>query len=274
MHCFTFVLIAIMAALGHFARDIYLPMLPRMQTDFHTTSQIINISVQANWLAAAIGSLFLGVLADMSGRRVASIAAMSLFMATNAACLLTTNVTFFNAARTVQGLAEGCLVVAMAIARDLIDDPAKLTVTQAHLNSITGVSVMIAPPFGALLALTTNTWRADFAFLLIVGMVCLYGFMCHFTESFKPKSAPGSGKVSVSRLSVLCNLRNFGCMVSKGLLMGVVLSNLSNVPLLLTEFFEWTTYQVGVARRHVAPLPSIAAVLRSSDPTCLTHSPV
>ena len=164
------VLLASIAAIGPLSIDMYLPSLPSIARDLHTSAQLTQVSVTLFLAGMAFGQLFYGPASDRLGRRGPILVGFGLYVAASLACTLCQGALTLIGARLLQSLgACAATVTVRAVVRDHFD----------HQNSarffsllalVMGASPILAPMAGALL-LGLVGWRGIFGVLAGFGAV-------------------------------------------------------------------------------------------------------
>ncbi len=164
------VVLGTLTAFGPFVTDFYLPVLPEMGQFFHTSPSLIGMSLTAGMTGLAAGQLLIGPLTDRYGRRLILIGAMIMFVLASLGCVFSTNIFVFNLMRLFQGLGgAGGIVISKSMASDTFSgrDLAKF---MALLGAINGVTPVVAPLVGGVMAGFTS-WQGIFALLLAIGLI-------------------------------------------------------------------------------------------------------
>ena len=160
--------LSLIASLGPFQFDTYLPALPALMLFMHTTDTMVQLTITASLLGMAAGQLFVGPLIDALGRRRPLIVALSVFILASIGCLTATDVAWMIVARFVLGFAAaGGFVINNAFIRDIAtgQNASRLYSTQAAISSLAPV---IAPLVGGQLLLLGD-WHVVFIFLTFMG---------------------------------------------------------------------------------------------------------
>lgn len=160
---FTLGLIAI---LGPFGTDVYLPALPQMAHDLHTTASGAQLVITAFSLGMAIGQLIMGSTSDRLGRRPILIAGPGLMAAACMASAFAPNLTVLLVTNTAIGIAA---CTGMVVGRALISDLAKdshATRGFALMGMVVGLGPVIGPIGGALV-LGFSDWRGIYVSMAI-----------------------------------------------------------------------------------------------------------
>src|ERR1700730_11558619 len=79
-------------AIGPLTIDMYLPSLPAITTDLHTSAAAVQLTLTGTLVGLAIGQLFIGPVSDAVGRRRPLIAGLALHILASALCVIAPNI--------------------------------------------------------------------------------------------------------------------------------------------------------------------------------------
>jgi len=178
---------ALLAMIGPFSIDTYLPSFPTIEAEFGVSRAVLSHSLGVYLLAFGISTLFWGPLADRYGRRLVIILSMALYTLGSTACALAGNAESFIFLRILQGLAaSGGLIAGRAMIRDAHDaESAHKAMSQVML--LFALSPAIAPVLGGWLH-DQFGWRSIFWFLSIYGIaMVLMGFFLSETLNLEQR---------------------------------------------------------------------------------------
>ena len=233
--------LSMIASLGPFQFDTYLPALPALMLFMHTTDTMVQLTITASLLGMASGQLFVGPLIDALGRRRPLLIALSVFILASIGCLTATDVTWMIVARYVLGFsAAGGFVINNAFIRDVAvgGNAARLYSTQA---AITSLAPVVAPLVGGQLLLLGD-WHVVFIFLTIMGAAVL-----GMAAWLMPETLPVEKRSQLSFKStfsawggILKDSRFVALAVTGGLLFGQVCVFISGAPFALEGGFHLT----------------------------------
>ncbi|MDU1054338.1 multidrug effflux MFS transporter [Clostridium baratii] len=166
--------IGFLSAFVPMSTDLYLPALPKMITTFHTTEQILNLTITFFFIFYAIGMLFWGPLSDKYGRKRILLIGMITYCIGSFLCACSNSVEALVISRIIQALGSGSAVsVSTAMMKDVYTGK-KLTAMLALVQSIAMTTPVIAPTIGSLI-LKYTSWHGIFWVLSIVSILGIIG---------------------------------------------------------------------------------------------------
>jgi MFS transporter, DHA1 family, multidrug resistance protein len=233
--------LSLIASLGPFQFDMYLPALPALMIFMNTTDTMVQLTITASLLGMASGQLFVGPLIDALGRRRPLLIAMSVFILASIACLLATDVTWMIVARYVLGFSAAAgFVINNAFIRDVAtgQNASRLYSTQAAISSLAPV---IAPLVGGQLLLLGD-WHVVFIFLTGLGVAVLAMAAWLMPETLPTeKRSQLSFKTTFASWGEIFRDRRFVAMaITGGLLFGQVCVFIAGAPFALQDGFDLT----------------------------------
>ncbi len=178
-------ILGLVAAVGPFAIDMYLPAMPAIGTDLATNMQAVQWTVVAYFFAFGLAQLIYGPWADQAGRKPPMYAGLALFIAGTVICATAPTIEMLIFGRFIQGMGGAAnMVVLRAVIRDLATG-ADATRMMSTIMIVIAVSPLLAPLSGSAL-LAYGTWRLIFWALLVAA--CLSFFLIYFMveETLKP----------------------------------------------------------------------------------------
>lgn len=165
-------LLGLLAAVGPFAVDMYLPALPHIATDLGTTEAGAALTLTSYFLTFGVAQMIYGPMADAVGRKPPLLIGVSIFLVATIAAALAPSIGWLIAARAVQGLGAATLmVVPRAVIRDMATGPAAARM-MAAIMIVIAISPMLAPLTGSLV-MAWGSWREIFAVLAVVALLSL-----------------------------------------------------------------------------------------------------
>lgn len=176
------VVLGLLTVFGPISMDLYLPVLPALTAELHSTTSMAQLTITSCLLGLAIGQVIAGPLSDRFGRRTPLLIGVIAYTVTSGLCALSPTVETLIMARFVQGLAGAVgIVIAQAAGRDVYSG-GKLLRYYGRLTVLGGLAAIIGPVIGGQLAAVTD-WRGVFLFLAAVGVAILVASLVVFTET-------------------------------------------------------------------------------------------
>jgi DHA1 family bicyclomycin/chloramphenicol resistance-like MFS transporter len=240
------VLLGALSALAALSLDMYVPGLPAMAADLHTTASATQLTLTACLIGLALGQLYVGPLSDTRGRRRPLLVGMTLYTAASALCALAPSIWVLIPMRLVQGAAGGAgMVIATAAVRDRGESSTATARLFATLMVVNGIAPIAAPVIGGQL-LHWTTWRGVFLVLAGIGAALLLTSVFLFGESL-PAARRRHGGGSRALMPVYRRLlrdRVFvGCLLGNGLALGAMFGYISGSPFVLQDIHGLTAQQ-------------------------------
>jgi DHA1 family bicyclomycin/chloramphenicol resistance-like MFS transporter len=244
-----------LVALGPLTTDLYLPALPALTADLHSTAPAVQLTLTASLLGMALGQLLFGPASDRHGRRRPLLAGMGLYTLATAVCVLAPSVPVLVAGRFLQGTAGAAgLVIARAVARDRYEGVAMIRF-MASLALVSGLAPIVAPVLGAQL-LHVTTWRGSFVVLAATGGLLTLAAAVGVPESLPPERRHAGGlSTTLGAVGGLLRDRRFvGFTVTTTFSFGALFGYVSGSSTVLQEVYRVSpqTYSLLFAVNSVA----------------------
>ena len=166
-------ILGLVAAVGPFAIDMYLPAMPKIQSDLTTTMQAVQWTIVTYFLAFGVAQMVYGPWADQAGRKPPMYAGLALFMIGTVICAVAPTVEILIFGRFIQGIGGAAnMVVLRAMIRDLATG-ADATRMMSTIMIVIAISPLLAPLSGSAL-LAFGTWRLVFWALLLAASLSFF----------------------------------------------------------------------------------------------------
>ncbi|MGI8767816.1 MAG: multidrug effflux MFS transporter [Propionibacteriaceae bacterium] len=181
-----FVALGLLSTFGPISLDLYLPALPALADDLHTSTSLAQLSITFCLFGLASGQLLAGSLSDRYGRRKPLIIGLIGYLLASLACAAAPQIAVLLVLRLVQGVcgASG-LVISRAIARDLHSGRAPV-IFLSRLVLINGLAPVLAPVIGGQLV-RVMSWRGIFVVLAGFAVVLLVAGLFGVPETLPPE---------------------------------------------------------------------------------------
>ncbi len=197
------VILGLVAAVGPFAIDMYLPAMPQIGADLGASMQAVQWTIVAYFIAFGLAQLFYGPWADQSGRKPPLYTGLALFILGTVVCALAPTIETLILGRVLQGLGGAAnMVVLRAVIRDLATGHSA-TRMMSTIMIVIAVSPLLAPLSGSAL-LAFGSWRLIFWALLLAAALsfCLihYALPETLTEANRQKFDAATMRAGVAAL--------------------------------------------------------------------------
>lgn len=174
---FMAVILGLVAAVGPFAIDMYLPAMPDIGQDFGVDQQAVQWTIVGYFITFGLAQMVYGPWADQAGRKPPLYAGLALFITGTVICALSPSIGWLIFGRMVQGAGGAAtMVVLRAVIRDLATGPIA-TRMMSTIMIVIAVSPLLAPLSGSAL-LVFGDWRLIFWALLAAATISF--FLIHF----------------------------------------------------------------------------------------------
>jgi MFS transporter, DHA1 family, multidrug resistance protein len=208
------VVLGSLIAIAPLTIDTYLPALPSITSELHTTATAVQLTLTGTLIGLAVGQLLIGPVSDVLGRRGPLIAGLAVHVLASILCVVAPNVGVLGTLRILQGLgAAAAGVVANAVVRDLFSGPTAARVF-SRLMLVIGVAPILAPTLGSLVLRWTN-WRGIFVMLGVLGLGLIAVAVFTLRETLPPERRRRGGLTST--------LRTYGQLLRDRVFVGLIL---------------------------------------------------
>lgn len=235
-------LACLLGALASFAPlsiDMYLPALPNIAQDLHTSTSLVQLSLTACLLGIAVGQLVAGPISDVYGRRKPLLVGVCAYVISSIFCVAAPTIEIFVAMRFIQGLAGSAgIVISRAVVRDLYSG-SEMTRFFSLLMLVNGAAPILAPIFGGQVLAFTN-WRGVFMVLSGVG-ICLFVavyFGLQETLLTHHRSSGGIKNTLYTFRNLMKNRKFMGYALTQGFVMAAMFAYIAGSPFVLQNIFE------------------------------------
>ena len=203
--------LGLVAAVGPFAIDMYLPAMPKIGAELGSSMQAVQWTIVAYFMAFGLAQLVYGPWADQAGRKPPLYAGLALFIAGTVICATAPTIEVLIFGRFVQGVGGAAnMVVLRAVIRDLATG-ANATRMMSTIMIVIAVSPLLAPLSGSAI-LTVGSWRLIFWVLLIAAILSFFLIYFVLNETLRPEDRQ-KFDVPTMRRGVGLLLRDRGFMV-------------------------------------------------------------
>jgi DHA1 family bicyclomycin/chloramphenicol resistance-like MFS transporter len=233
-----------LSAFGPLSIDMYLPALPTMTGEFHSSAPVMQLTLSAFIIGLAIGQLVIGPLSDALGRRRPLVVGLALYVVGSVLCAVSPTAPLLVAARGVQavGAAAG-IVIARAAVRDLFSGTA-MTKFFSMLMLVTGLAPILAPIVGGQV-LTLMSWRGVFVVLTVFGALLLAVVAVALPEPLPAELRTPARPLSILRTyaGLLADRTFLGYALASGLMFGGLFAYVSGSSFVFQDVYHLTPQQ-------------------------------
>ena len=114
------VVLGLLAVVGPFAIDLYLPAMPQIVADLNTDDAAVQFTFTVYFIAFGLAQLIYGPLADRYGRRLPVFLGLIIYIIGSLMCAWAADVDALTLGRLVQAIGAGApMVIVRAVVRDL-----------------------------------------------------------------------------------------------------------------------------------------------------------
>nr|QBB78487.1 hypothetical protein [uncultured organism] len=242
------VVLGLLAAIGPFAIDMYLPALPSISTDLGTTTAATQMTLMAFFIAFGLCQIVYGPVADMIGRKPPLYFGLSVFALGGIGCGLAPTVEWLIFFRFVQGIgAAAGMVIPRAIIRDL-HTGVEATRLMSLVMLVFSVSPILAPLTGSGL-IAAFSWRAVFVAVTIAALlgIVLLALLLPETRPAAARIRSGLGSVLAGYGGLIRDLRFLGLTFIGGLGMASFFAFLASSSFIYIDHFGLTPTEYAFA---------------------------
>ncbi len=239
--------IAIIGAFSSLVNDMYLPTIPSMMKEFHTTPSMTQMGISMAMIGMGIGSVLWGSASDRYGRKPILIISLIIFVVSTVMSLFSTGITFFIVCRLFQGIgAGGAMVLSTSIPADVYMGR-QLAKLMAIVGAINGVAPALGPVLGGFMADSVG-WRGIFVVLLVIGVVMTF-WTTRYNETL-PKQrrlqARGLADYIKAYRSLLGNRRFMIYVTIKAVAIGLLYAYIASAPFIIQTHYGYSAVTFGL----------------------------
>ena len=239
------VIAALLAMIGPFSIDAYLPSFPDIELEFGISRAMLSQSLAIYLLSFAFSTLFWGPVADRFGRRLVILISMTLYTLGSIGCALADNAETFMLLRVVQGLAaSGGFIAGRAMIRDAHDaETARRAMSQVMM--LFALAPALAPVLGGWLH-DQFGWRSVFWFLSIFGsLLVVMGFFIKETLHHEQRSSIHPANVVRVYISAIFHKQFPALVLCLSLSFGGLFLYIAGAPSVIYDFLGLDSNEFG-----------------------------
>lgn len=239
--------IAIIGAFSSLVNDMYLPTIPSMMKEFHTTPSMTQMGISMAMAGMGIGSVLWGSASDRYGRKPILIISLIIFVLSTALSLFSHTITFFIVCRLFQGLgAGGAMVLSTSIPADVYMGR-QLAKLMAIMGAVNGVAPALGPVLGGFMTDWVG-WHGIFVVLLAIGVGMTF-WTTRYNETLplqrRLKTGSLSGYLKAYR-SLFTNGRFMIYVTIKAVAIGLLYAYIASAPFIIQTHYGFDAMTFGL----------------------------
>ncbi len=242
------IVLGLLAAIGPFAIDMYLPALPTISSDLHASTAATQMTLMAFFIAIGFCQIVYGPVSDIFGRKPPLYFGIVLYAIAAVGCALSTSIEMLIAFRFLQGVgAAAPMVIPRAIVRDL-HRGVEATRLMSLIMLVFSVSPILAPLTGSAFIVPFG-WRAVFYAVTIAAALAFSLVALALPETRAPaqRVSGGLGSVMKGYGFLLRDKKFLGLVFIGGFGMSSFFSFLASSSFIYIEHFGLTPTQYSLA---------------------------
>lgn len=237
-------LVAFAAFLGPFSQTIYVPLIPEVTKELHTSSFLVNFSISIYTIFLALMQMVYGPLTDSIGRRKVMLAGLLIYLAATVGCFLSGSIESLLVFRSLQavGIAAGS-VVAVTVIGDIFEGKDRIQ-PMGTFQMMVSLGPVLGPVAGGFLSGSFD-FQIIFVALLCVGLIVLGGNIVYLKET-KPEESKKQNFKFTDFINILKNRIGFS-VIGIGFIQYYALYNfLVFLPGIMSERYGLSVEQKGL----------------------------
>jgi MFS transporter, DHA1 family, multidrug resistance protein len=237
-------LVAFAAFLGPFSQTIYVPLIPEVTKELHTSSFLVNFSISIYTIFLALMQVVYGPLTDSIGRRKVMLAGISIYLVATVGCFLSGSIESLLVFRSLQavGIAAGS-VVAVTVIGDIFEGKDRIQ-PMGTFQMMVSLGPVLGPVAGGFLSGSFD-FHIIFVALLCVGLIVLGGNIVYLKET-KPQTSQKQKFKFIDFINILKNRIGFS-VIGIGFIQYYALYNfLVFLPGIMSERYGLSVEQKGL----------------------------
>jgi DHA1 family bicyclomycin/chloramphenicol resistance-like MFS transporter len=196
------IVLGLLAAIGPFAIDMYLPALPAISADLQASTAAVQLTLASFFVGFGASQLAYGPVTDMVGRKPPLYFGLSLYVLGSIGCGLSPSIGWLVFFRLLQGIgAASVMVVPRAVIRDL-HTGVEATRLMALVMLVLSVSPILAPLIGGQV-IHLFGWRSVF-----VPVTVAAGLALVLVATLLPETWPREKRVRIAFSALLSGFRH------------------------------------------------------------------
>jgi DHA1 family bicyclomycin/chloramphenicol resistance-like MFS transporter len=235
---FLIILLGILAAMGPFTIDMYLPGFQRIAENFQTDENHVAFTLTSYFVGIALGQLFYGPIVDKYGRKKPLLFGLGLYLLAAIGIALSPSIEWMIGMRFLQALG-GCvgMVASTAIISDVyeIKDRAKAF---SLIMLVMGVAPLIAPSIGSFFVDNWD-WYIIFYFLAAFSfaVMMMIQFFLPETSIYMHSNKLKMGEITRGYIDILKNRTFLFYTLAGSIAMSILFAYISSASFVFLTYY-------------------------------------
>lgn len=247
------------AAIVSLAQSLYVPLLPDMQRDLHTSLSMANLTVTLFTIAMAVMQVVLGPVVDRNGRKKILIPGMIVYVLATIGCMFSFSIEMLLIFRVIQGIGAAAVPLVAATMIGDIFEGKKRAESMATYQMILGISPAIGPLIGGFIG-SVFGYSGAFGFAAASAVIMMF-----ITLFLLPETKPTTTTVTEKQFGLQEFGRIFQSKIGRVVLLsGFVLYDVFYTFIVFLPMILESQYHLGAANIGVFSLALMALNLVGS----------
>lgn len=235
------IVLGLLAVVGPFAIDLYLPAVPQIVADLQTDDVAVQLTFSVYFAAFGVAQMLYGPIADRYGRRPPVFLGLVIYIIGSLMCAWAGDITDLTIGRFVQAIgAAAPMVVVRAVVRDL-HTGTEATRLMALVMLVFSVSPLLAPLVGSGI-IAFGDWRLIFILLGVLAFASMVMIFFQLPETLAPENqTPINARAMLHSIAYLIKDAKFmGLTLISGFSLASFFVFIASAPLVYMTQYELT----------------------------------
>ncbi|NOV01284.1 MFS transporter [Paenibacillus planticolens] len=233
------------AAIVSFAQNLYVPLMPEIQKELHTSLYMVNLSITLFTIALAVLQIVYGPLIDRIGRKKILLPGMILYVLATIGCSFSFSIEMLLGFRLLQGIGAAAVpLVAATMIGDLFDGKERAE-SMATYQMILGIAPAIGPLIGGAIGSVAG-YSGAFGFLAVTAFLMLLVVIFVLPET-GPVSVHSKRLDLGSFARIFKNRTGSSVLLTGFVLYDVFYTLIVFLPIILKDGYRLSVAQIGLA---------------------------
>ncbi len=161
------------AAIVSLGQSLYVPLLPDLQRDLHTSLSLVNLTVTLFTVAMAVMQVILGPIVDRSGRKKILILGIIIYVLATIGCMFSFSIEMLLIFRVIQGIGASAVPLVAATMIGDVFEGEKRAESMATYQMILGISPAVGPLIGGLIG-SVSGYTGAFGFAAASAVLIMF----------------------------------------------------------------------------------------------------